>query len=121
MEMSFITLGTGNQAIKNLMEYINKVKIDFLNLTERRICDLVYHHNLETSVRVLLLRNFPDAKFCENKTLTKWRNHSAFYRCSLIMSKLRIFNLANISFYAVSKHKCSRKFLNLQYIYWYGW
>ena len=35
--------------------------------------------NSEFSARTLFSRNFAYAKFCENKTLAKWQNHSVVY------------------------------------------
>ena len=37
--------------------------------------------NSEIFARVLFLKNFADVKFCENKTLIKWQNHSVVYLC----------------------------------------
>ena len=57
--------------------------------------------NLEIFERVLFSRNFPYAKFSENKTLEKWQNHSVIYLYTFIMPKSRIFNVANMSFNAI--------------------
>ena len=50
------------------------------------ICQHIYRHkvslctvNSEIFARTLFSRNFAYAKFRENKTLTKWQNHSVVY------------------------------------------
>ena len=53
---------------------------------------------------VLFLRNFADAKFCENKTLMKWRNRSVFYYVGKSCSSCE-FNLAKMSFNTIRKNK----------------
>ena len=61
--------------------------------------------NSEFFARVLFSRNFAYAKFCENKTLAKWQNHSDVYWYTYIMPKSRISNVANMSLNAIRDNK----------------
>ena len=48
-------------------------------------------------MRVSFSRNFAHAKFRENKTIAKWRNHSVVYRCKEKHVLVASFNVANMS------------------------
>ena len=63
----------------------------------------------EIFAKVLFSRNFAYAKFCENKTLAKWQNHSVVYRYRYIMPKSRISNVANMPFNAIRENKILAK------------
>ena len=61
-----------------------------------------------------IFANLCIAKFRENKTLVKWRDHSVIDWSGKIKPLLQIFNIANMSFNAIRKNKIPTKFLNLQ-------
>ena len=66
--------------------------------------------NSKIFARVWFSRNFADAKFRENKTIAKWRNHSFVYWCSWkIMLQSWIFNIANMPSNVIVKNKILAK------------
>ena len=53
-----------------------------LNMQQMTLADKQYHRhtvNSEIFARILFSQNFAYARFCENKTIAKWRDHSAIY------------------------------------------
>ena len=69
--------------------------------------------NFEIFARVLFLRSFADAKFCEHKTPEKWQNHSVITNGAKPCPS-RILNVANMALTLLAKIKFSQKILNLQ-------
>ena len=61
--------------------------------------------------------NFTYAKFCENKILTKWLNHSVIYWCQQIIPWSQTLNVQIHLSLLFLKIKFLRKFLNLQKLF----
>ena len=69
--------------------------------------------NSDFFARELFSRSFADAKFVKDKTLLKWRKHSA------VMLKLRILNLSKISSNVVRENMKSLHFFEFTVLYMY--
>ena len=72
-----------NQLRNQLIMHVRNIFIiatSFRNTLRALVFPLIHDTvNSETFARDLISRNFAYAKFRENKTLAKWRNHSVVY------------------------------------------